>query len=81
MNSLDLGIQSSLGNPQKYRKGCLMAPKQSWQQLAEQASTETDSARMLEIVTELNRVLGEREETTRQQRHHGEQPKSYRATA
>jgi hypothetical protein len=53
-----------------------MTPNQSWRQLAEQASVETDSAKMLEIVSELNRVLGEREETSAQKRHHGNEPKS-----
>jgi hypothetical protein len=45
-----------------------MTPHQTWENLAEQASIETDPNKMIEIVTELNRVLGEREETSRKQR-------------
>jgi hypothetical protein len=33
----------------------------------------------MKLVTEINRVLGEREETSRQRRPHGNEPKSYRA--
>ncbi|MCU1302370.1 MAG: hypothetical protein JWQ87_2654 [Candidatus Sulfotelmatobacter sp.] len=54
-----------------------MSPNQSWRQLAEQASVETDSAKLFEIVSELNRVLGERDETSPQKRPHGNEPKSY----
>ena len=32
-----------------------------WRHLAEQASKEMDSKKLLSLVTELNRVLGERE--------------------
>jgi hypothetical protein len=35
----------------------------------------------MELVTELNRVLGEREETSRQKRPHGNEPQSYRPCA
>jgi hypothetical protein len=34
--------------------------------LAEQASTEMDHDKLMELVTEINRVLGEREEASRQ---------------
>ena len=75
-----LGIQSSLGNPQKYRKGLLMTPNQSWRQLAAQASVETDPSKLLDLVTELNRVLRE-EEMSRQRRLQGNQPSLFHATA
>jgi hypothetical protein len=52
-----------------------------WEGLAEQASQETDPHRLMELVTELNRVLGEREETSRQRRPHGNEPQSYRPCA
>ena len=57
-----------------------MTPHQSngWEHLAEQASKEMDPKKMLELVTELNRVLGEREERSRQLRIQGNQPKSLR---
>jgi hypothetical protein len=59
-----------------------MAPHQpSWQHLAEQASKEMDPNKMLELVTELNRVLGEREETSGQQRHQGSESKSFCGSA
>jgi hypothetical protein len=45
--------------------------------LAEQASSEMDSQKLMELVSELNRVLGERDETSRQKRPHGNEPKSY----
>jgi hypothetical protein len=41
-----------------------------WRRLAEQASTEMDSDKLMSLVHELNRVLGEREETF--QRHQTE---------
>jgi hypothetical protein len=50
-----------------------------WEHIAEQASKEMGPKKMLELVTELNRVLGEREETSRQKRHQGDQPKSFRS--
>jgi hypothetical protein len=52
-----------------------------WERLAEQASKEMDSKKLIEIVTEINRVLGEREETSRQKRPHSDQPSSYNAIA
>jgi hypothetical protein len=60
-----------------------MTPNESgnWEHLAEQASKETDPDKMIELVTKLNRVLGEREETSRQKRRHGNEPQSYRACA
>ena len=41
-----------------------MSPSQSsdWQRLAEQASHEMDPDKLLNLVTQLNRVLGEQEE-------------------
>jgi hypothetical protein len=53
-------------------------PSASWEHLAEQASNETDPKKLMELVSEINRVLGEREETSRQKRHQGDQPKSFR---
>ncbi len=44
-----------------------------WKHLAEQASEEMNSDRLMELVNELNRVLGEQEETSRQRRHQGNQ--------
>jgi hypothetical protein len=41
--------------------------------LAEQASTEMNSEKLLELVNELNQVLGEGEDKPRQQRHQGNQ--------
>jgi hypothetical protein len=52
-----------------------------WEALAQQASNEMDPKKLIEIVTEINRVLGEREETSRQKRPHGNEPKSYRLCA
>jgi hypothetical protein len=44
----------------------------NWRRLAEQASKEMDSEKLLSLVHELNRVLGEREEISRKQRHQTE---------
>jgi hypothetical protein len=44
-----------------------------WKHIAEQASEEMNSDKLMELVNELNRVLGEHEETCRQQRHQGNQ--------
>jgi hypothetical protein len=44
-----------------------------WKYLAEQASTEMNSEKLLELVNELNQLLGEREDKPRQQRHQGNQ--------
>jgi hypothetical protein len=47
-----------------------MTPSQSdWQHLAEQASNEMDPEKLLNLVTQLNRVLGEQEERSRAKRH------------
>jgi len=47
-----------------------MTPSQSdWQHLAEQASIEMDPDKLLSLVDQLNRVLGEQEERSRAQRH------------
>jgi Asp-tRNA(Asn)/Glu-tRNA(Gln) amidotransferase C subunit len=47
-----------------------MTPSQSdWQHLAEQASIEMDPDKLLNLVDQLNRVLGKQEERSRAQRH------------
>ena len=50
-----------------------MTPSQpsDWQHLAEQASSEMDPDKLLNLVTQLNRVLGEQEERSRAQQHQG----------
>jgi hypothetical protein len=55
-----------------------MTPHQSsdWKHLAEEASKEMDPERLTELVMDLNRVLGEREETSRKQQHQGSEAKS-----
>jgi hypothetical protein len=40
-----------------------------WKHLAERASTEMNSEKLLELVNELNRALGEQENTPYQKRH------------
>jgi hypothetical protein len=40
-----------------------------WRYLAEQASNEMNSEKMMTIIAELNRVLEKREQTEHQQRH------------
>ena len=40
-----------------------------WHSLAEQASNEMDPDKLLSLVDQLNRVLGEQEERSRAQRH------------
>jgi hypothetical protein len=42
-----------------------------WHSLAEQASNEMDADKLLNLVTQLNRALGEQEEQSRAQRHQG----------
>ena len=42
-----------------------------WQYLAEQASSEMDPDKLLNLVSQLNRVLGEREERSRAQQDQG----------
>ena len=44
-----------------------------WKHLAEQASTEMNSEKLMELVDELNQLLGEREDKPRQRRHQGNQ--------
>jgi hypothetical protein len=44
-----------------------------WKHLAEQASTEMNSEKLMELVDELNQLLGEREDKPRQRRHQGSQ--------
>jgi hypothetical protein len=47
-----------------------MTPSQSdWQHLAEQASSEMDPEKLINLVTQLNRLLSEQEERSRAQRH------------
>jgi hypothetical protein len=43
----------------------------NWQSLAEQAGKEMDPNKLAALVTELNRVLCEGDETSRKQRHQG----------
>ena len=46
-----------------------MTPSQSdWQHLAEQASSEMDPEKLINLVTQINRVLGEQEEKSRAKR-------------
>jgi len=42
-----------------------------WHSRAEQASNEMDADKLLNLVTQLNRVLGEQEERSRAQRRQG----------
>jgi hypothetical protein len=60
-----------------------MTPHQpdSWEHLAAEASKEMDPEKLMNLVNELNGVLGEREETSRKQQHLGNGPNSYRACA
>jgi len=48
-----------------------MTPNQfdDWHYLAEQASHEMDPAKLMSLMNELNRVLDEREERSRQRQH------------
>lgn len=52
-----------------------------WYRVAEQLSKETDTEKMIELAQELNRLLGEREESSRRPLHQGDSPKSFRASA
>ncbi len=57
-----------------------MTPFQSdWQHLAEQASGEMDPDKLLNLVDQLNRVLGEQEERSRAQRHQPDEGLSFPA--
>lgn len=48
-----------------------MTPQnKDWRRLAEQASVEMDPQKLLHLVNELDRVLAEREETSRQRQQH-----------
>ena len=53
-----------------------MIPRQprDWKRLAEQASKEMDSEKLLGLVTELNRVLGEREASIEWQQRQWNKP-------
>ena len=50
-----------------------MTPSQTneWQHLAERASKEMDPEKLVNLVTQLNRVLGEQEERSGAQQHQG----------
>ncbi len=52
-----------------------------WYHIAEQLNKEMDSEKVLELAEELNRVLGEREETSRREHDRGDQPKCFWAAA
>jgi Asp-tRNA(Asn)/Glu-tRNA(Gln) amidotransferase C subunit len=57
-----------------------MTPSQSeWQHLAEQASNEMDPEKLMHLVTQLNRVLGEQEERSRALLHRGNESMSFPA--
>jgi Asp-tRNA(Asn)/Glu-tRNA(Gln) amidotransferase C subunit len=57
-----------------------MTPSQNeWQHLAEQASIEMDPDKLLNLVTQLNSVLGEQEESSRAQLHRGNENTLFRA--
>jgi len=50
-----------------------------WQHLAEQASNEMDPDKLLNLVTQLNRLLGEQEERSRALLHRGNEGLSFPA--
>jgi len=55
-----------------------MTPSQSdWQHLAEQASNEMDPEKLLNLVNQLNRLLGEQEERSRAMLHPGNEGMSF----
>jgi hypothetical protein len=57
-----------------------MTPSQNeWQHLAEQASIEMDPDKLLNLVNQLNSVLGEQEERSRAQQHPGGEKIFFRA--
>ena len=57
-----------------------MTPSQNeWQHLAEQASIEMDPDKLLNLVNQLNSVLGEQEERSRAQQHPGSEKIFFRA--
>jgi len=45
-----------------------------WRQLAKLARTETDSAKLMELVNELDRILGEEEDARYKRRNRRDQP-------
>ena len=53
------------------------SPSTDWKGLAEQASNEMDPDKLLNLVTQLNRVLGEQEERSRAQRRQGTELMSF----
>ena len=57
------------------RKGCLVPPHspEHWKHLAQQASQEMNSDKLIELVNELNRVLGEHEEAFHARPNQGSQ--------
>ena len=74
---------SKIPQTQALKRECFEEPKKGppmlpdspggWKHLAEQASAEMNSEKPLELVNELNQLLGEREDKPRQQRHQGNQ--------
>lgn len=59
-----------------------MTPRQAdWYHIAERLSKETDTETIIELAQELNRLLGEHEESSRRPQHQGDSPKSFRASA
>jgi hypothetical protein len=61
--------------------GSLMTPYQpsDWQHLAEQASNEMDPEKLLNLVNQLNRLLGKQEERSRAMLHLGNEGTSFPA--
>ena len=61
--------------------GFFMTPYQpsEWQHLAEQASNEMDPDKLLKLVNQLNRVLGEQEERSRALPHRANEGMSFPA--
>jgi len=57
------------------------SPSTDWKGLAEQASNEMDPDKLLNLVTQLNRVLGEQEERSRAQQHPGNEGRFFHAAA
>ncbi len=52
-----------------------------WKYLAEQASTEMDPAKLMDLISKLNRALAEREQLLSPPRSSGDQVKCFRAYA
>jgi hypothetical protein len=63
------GIQNSLGKLNGEGRYSYDPQPNDWRQLAEQASKEVDPQKMMSLVHELNRVLEQREQTSRQRGH------------